>query len=106
MTTPDLARRLVEHPMWTQHVLRGLQWASDPVASSGVIPDLDHPATKGWLLHMLREATGEWDVSVWREDGLWGAGVRVGTLSAIIGVGPTEGAALASALLAAWGGHG
>ena len=65
------------------------------------IPGIAHPATKGWLLHMLREATGTQDAcatwlgSAWRVYGWAGA--------AALGRFTTEGEALAAALLAVWG---
>ena len=69
-------------------------------------PDINHPATKGWLLHMLREATE--DASAWAvSDGeMWSAEADYLEMD-----GPwnfpaaaTEGEALAAALLAVWGG--
>lgn len=63
--------------------------------------DTDHPATKGWMLAMLREATGtqdactSWTGRSWRVYGWIGASA--------LGRFATEGEALAAALLAAWG---
>ncbi len=64
----------------------------------GAVPNLDHPATKGWLLSMLREATGIHDACATWLGGTW----RVIGASAV-GHGATEGEALAAALLAVWG---
>jgi len=73
----------------------------------GTLPDINHPATKGWLLHMLREAVeghafcdlestepDEWRVNAdyLEMDGPWD-----------FPTAPTEGEALAAALLAVWG---
>lgn len=107
----DYARALVEHPMWTQ-------WRKGMVDDAGCVcsvdgikmgkarlPDINHPATKGWLLHMLREATE--DASAWAvSDGeMWSAEADYLEMD-----GPwnfpaaaTEGEALAAALLAVWG---
>lgn len=121
MTAPDLARRLVEHPRWTWQP--GM-YAVDPATLMGVfvvidsmvsneelhahrLPSINHPATKGWLLHMLREATGNhhcharkaFTVAGWC---VIGAGpYRKGALNGEFW--PTEGEALAAALLAVWG---
>lgn len=116
----DYARALVEHPRWrwepgmrasygiaTEIVDYG-DGAPDVRCDSGAggwdwsqhhTPDINHPATKGWLLHMLREATGtqlstHYDVreeigDYWYVSGGYSA--------------PTEGEALAAALLAVWG---
>ena len=69
------------------------------------LPDIDHPATKGWLLHMLREAVGSWDAGTAR--GPHSPWVVVSSVDdrepSTLGMGPTEGAALAAALLAVWG---
>ena len=71
----------------------------------GRLPDINHPATKGWLLHVLREATE--DASAWAvSDGeMWSAEADYLEMD-----GPwnfpaaaTEGEALAAALLAVWG---
>jgi len=59
------------------------------------IPDLSDPATRGCLLEMVREATGDAYTTVDHFcDGDWACGGEYA---------PTEGAALAKALLAAWG---
>lgn len=126
MTAPDLARQLVEHPRWTwqpgmvttHHVE---PYGSKLVASPGIVdfngcpegrqrhgrawwvtPDIDHPATKGWLLHMLREACvcvqlhhDPVDLSVYAE---WVDASGVTHRDWFRGDG-----ALAAALLAAWG---
>lgn len=68
-------------------------------------PDIEHPATRGWLLAMLREAHNDDGADVSLERG-WDNGEPY--FSAVIGDGPhpdapTEGEALARALLAAWG---
>lgn len=67
--------------------------------------DIDHPATKGWLLHLLREAVGSWDAGTAR--GPHSPWVVVSSVDdrepSTLGMGPTEGAALAAALLAVWG---
>lgn len=82
MTAPGLARRLVEHPRWPGFPVgmplsdgdlyirrRGdvthFVYQLDEDADNGVgdinwyrdpLPDLDSPATKGWLLHWLDES--------------------------------------------------
>ena len=67
----------------------------------GTLPDINHPATKGWLLHMLREARGSGLFVGTQEcdDGTW----EVRGWSGLLATGSTEGEALAAALLAAWG---
>lgn len=124
----DYARALVEHPRWrwepgmrasygiaTEIVDYG-DGAPDVRCDSGAggwdwsqhhTLDINHPATKGWLLHMLREAVeghafcdlestepDEWRVNAdyLEMDGPWD-----------FPTAPTEGEALAAALLAAWG---
>ena len=76
------------------------------------VPCLDDPATKGWLLHMLREATGTQDACAMSDGETWNAGdedPKRTTFDADLDdppkwIGyPTEGEALAAALLAAWG---
>ena len=66
------------------------------------IPGIAHPATKGWLLHILREARGDGLFVGTQEcdDGTWEVSRWMG---GPIGTGPTEGEALAAALLAVWG---
>lgn len=129
MTAPsDLARQLVEHPRWTWQPGMVAHWHQDDMVGSFPVvvyetvptrvyivtdegrsfslhpddadlrPDLDHPATKGWLLHMLREATGD-QVDAHSNDGFW----FVSSDGWHYPGHPTEGAALASALLAVWG---
>ena len=63
--------------------------------------DINHPATKGWLLHMLREARGSGLFVGTQEcdDGTW----EVRGWSGLLATGSTEGEALAAALLAVWG---
>ena len=65
------------------------------------VPDINHPATKGWLLHMLREARGSGLFVGTQEcdDGTW----EVRGWSGLLATGSTEGEALAAALLAVWG---
>ena len=107
----DYARALVEHPMWAWHIgmvaERGARVYDIGKGFAGYeAPDINHPATKGWLLHMLREATE--DASAWAvSDGeMWSAEADYLEMD-----GPwnfpaaaTEGEALAAALLAVWGG--
>ena len=64
--------------------------------------DLEHPGTKGWLLHMLREATGTQDACASWLGGEWRLYGWIG--ASALGRFPTEGAALAAALLAVWNG--
>lgn len=88
--------------------------------SDACVPDLDNPATKGWLLAMLREATGSVEVRVerWNDaslmrmrapspyDGPFWQVEAMGPYAHTIVArrdGTTEGEALARALLAAWG---
>lgn len=113
----DLARRLVEHPRWPGDT-PGIQWEccgfvqqhsyEEPPECCGCPnPDIEHPATKGWLLAMLREATGD--------PGLHAAmllpiGNQQPESWATYALCPlptwpfhTEGEALAAALLLVWG---
>ena len=122
----DYARALAEHPKWTwepgmrasygiaTEIVDYGDGAPDVRCDSGAggwdwsqhhTLDINHPATKGWLLHMLREATE--DASAWAvSDGeMWSADADYLEMD-----GPwnfpaaaTEGEALAAALLAAWG---
>ena len=71
----------------------GDEWAT------GAPPDINHPATKGWLLHMLREATGT------QLSTHYDAREEIGDYWYVSGgySAPTEGEALAAALLAVWG---
>jgi len=113
----DLARKLVEHPRWEWHVgmVDGLGEAIETeydadrmrevdLLGGGLLrselPDIDHPATKGWLLAMLRvvyknafaqETSCGWLVF----SGMSGHAIDYDG-------SPTEGEALARALLAAW----
>ena len=101
----DYARALAEHPKWTQ-------WRKGMVDDAGCVcsvdgikmgkarlPDINHPATKGWLLHMLREATGT------QLSTHYDAREEIGDYWYVSGgySAPTEGEALAAALLAVWG---
>jgi hypothetical protein len=108
----DYAGALVEHPMWAWHIgmvaERGARVYDIGKGFAGYeVPDINHPATKGWLLHMLREAVeghafcdlestepDEWRVNAdyLEMDGPWD-----------FPTAPTEGEALAAALLAVWG---
>lgn len=65
------------------------------------VPCLDDPATKGWLLHMLREATGTQDACATWLGGEWRLYGWIG--ASALGRFATEGEALAAALLAVWG---
>ena len=67
----------------------------------GTLPDINHPATKGWLLHMLREATGTQDACATWLGGEWRLYGWIG--ASALGRFATEGEALAAALLAVWG---
>ena len=69
-------------------------------------PDLSSPATKGWLLHMLREATGDryaFASDAVRGGGQWEAFAEGLAASRGQHWQATEGEALAAALLAVWG---
>ena len=122
----DYARALVEHPKWRWEPGMGVKTLHE---SSSVVTawhryygghvhacgptgigdqewdpsdlrlDLDHPATKGWLLHMLREATGT------QLSTHYDAREEIGDYWYVSGgySAPTEGEALAAALLAVWG---
>ena len=102
----DYARALVEHPMWAWHIgmvaERGARVYDIGKGFAGYeVPDINHPATKGWLLHMLREARGSGLFVGTQEcdDGTW----EVRGWSGLLATGSTEGEALAAALLAVWG---
>ena len=71
---------------------------------SDLLPALERPATKGWLLHMLRVAWGDDDgIRVCkRDDGSWVVALTTGGHT-WFHYGATEGEALAAALLAVWG---
>ena len=74
MTATDLARRLVEHPRWCWQPGMAVRPGDTVVAVEGHVvhitdgrsnasflrmdgtPDIDHPATNGWLLHWLDES--------------------------------------------------
>lgn len=103
----DYAKALVEHPRWPK------PWPKPVVDDEGIfahsmrrddaVPNLEHPATKGWLLHMLREAHGDEchpDMCARYDYGHEGVSEHW-----YAGEGPpcaTEGEALAAALLAVW----
>lgn len=118
------ARALVEHPrwrwepgMWTSSgwvraeprvvfdfvspVSGATRIASEESRFHGDLPWLDDPATKGWLLHMLREATGTQDACATWLGGEWRLYGWIG--ASALGRFATEGEALAAALLAVWG---
>lgn len=123
----EYARKLADHPKWTWHpgmAPMGSSGDSEWVYSGpgdsghnyyacgeetapqeffGEIPDPNHPATKGWLTEMLREATLSADIRYYRfsnrpPDRMWDLEVLDETFS-----GATDGEALAKALLHAWG---
>ena len=102
----DYARALVEHPMWAWHIgmvaERGARVYDIGKGFAGYeVPDINHPATKGWLLHMLREATGTQDACATWLGGEWRLYGWIG--ASALGRFATEGEALAAALLAVWG---
>ncbi len=101
----DYARTLVEHPKWTWHIgmvaERGARVYDIGKGFAGYeVPDINHPATKGWLLHMLREATGK-AIYVAQRVGHWA--VYIAGVAARLALVDTEGEALSAALLAVWG---
>ena len=123
----DYARALTEHPKWrwepgmrasygiaTEIVDYG-DGAPDVRCDSGAggwdwsqhhTLDINHPATKGWLLHMLREATGDryaFASDAVRGGGQWEAFAEGLAASRGQHWQATEGEALAAALLAVWG---
>lgn len=131
MDLNTLARQLVEHPRWTWQPgmfsaadMQGRVYAfgdydprfpqaprwhqmsgrilRDGGTRPALRPNLDHPTTKGWLLHMLREATGTQDACASWLGGEWRLYGWIG--ASALGRFPTEGAALAAALLAVWNG--
>ena len=102
----DYARALVEHPMWAWHIgmvaERGARVYDIGKGFAGYeVPDINHPATKGWLLHMLRDATGTQDACATWLGGEWRLYGWIG--ASALGRFATEGEALAAALLAVWG---
>ena len=104
----DYARALVDHPMWAWHIgmvaERGARVYDIGKGFAGYeAPDINHPATKGWLLHMLREATEDASAfcSWWDGPGTWM--VYADGLGSHRDHQATEGEALAAALLAVWG---
>jgi len=102
----DYAGALVEHPRWAWHIgmvaERGARVYDIGKGFAGYeVPDINHPATKGWLLHMLREATGTQDACATWLGGEWRLYGWIG--ASALGRFATEGEALAAALLAVWG---
>ena len=116
----DYARALVEHPKWRWEP--GM-YAVDPATLMGVfvvidsmvsnaerhahrIPGIAHPATKGWLLHMLREVSDFCPYAIRLIDG-FEDGAPVWCVyddhDHLLADARTEGEALAAALLAVWG---
>ena len=107
-----LTQRLVAHPRWRWHI--GMVAESTRVYDVGKcfagyeIPDIHHPSTKGWLLHMLRESGHGASArrSCLQDDApcaeMW-AVIEVDSRHQVLAREPFEGAALASALLAVWG---
>lgn len=69
----------------------------DVAFDADCLPCLNDPATRGWLLAMLREATGCVDLAVVQDGDTWETMPMYGDCYA------TEGEALAAALLAVWG---
>ena len=61
--------------------------------------DINHPASKGWLLHMLRERVPLMEVRQGRMVNAW----MVTDGDRLTFTAATEGEALAAALLAVWG---
>lgn len=108
----DYARQLAAHPRWVWQP--GMVTANghavsqddldDEFSPAGVRPDIHHPATRGWLLHMLREAMGHDLVAcVPHPDGGWIVTADRPGLPDEVSRADTEGDALAAALLAVWG---
>ena len=102
----DYARALVEHPRWAWHIgmvaERGARVYDIGKGFAGYeVPDINHPATKGWLLHVLREATGTQDACATWLGGEWRLYGWIG--ASALGRFATEGDAIAAALLAVWG---
>ena len=123
----DYARALVEHPKWAQVMElessdgmvtlpdrhgRRFVWGngyfpqiSGPSGVRGICDkggwDINHTASKGVLLHMLREATGTQDACASWLGGEWRLYGWIG--ASALGRYATEGEALAAALLAVWG---
>lgn len=102
----DYARALTEHPKWAWHIgmvaERGARVYDIGKGFAGhKVPDINHPATKGWLLHMLRDATGTQDACATWLGGEWRLYGWIG--ASALGRFATEGDALAAALLAVWG---
>ena len=117
----DLARQLTAHPRW--------EWRVGMVTGDGVIArrmhdgsevitggsldtwrdpaalalDIHHPATRGVLLAMLREAHGDW-VACYRIPHTQWAVVDC-EMGETLASGIDEGTALAAALLRVWGVH-
>lgn len=128
----DYARALVEHPKWRWEPGMGANWFQDEMIGTflafvtdaspnrvhivtdrlfslhpndaDLTPALEHPTTKGWLLHMLREALSEGVYATEPAMPMNGQAWAVrGYAGDTVAYGPTEGEALAAALLAAWG---
>ena len=120
----DLARQLTAHPRW--------EWRVGMVTGDGVIArrmhdgsevitggsldtwrdpaalalDIHHPATKGVLLAMLREATEDAGMCAYTRLAGWDTRtMRLEWTSGGSGWHPSEGEALAAALLRVWGAH-
>ena len=87
-------------------VIEGRPILITPGCDDTLTPDIHHPATKGWMLAMLREATGDPGAHVaqmmplGKQHGGWAV---YSTCPLPATAGATEGEALATALLAAWG---
>lgn len=111
-----IAEQLVAHPrftwrvgMVTQHgfAVNEDDMAEHIAAELGPVTarlDINHPATKGHLLAMLREATGDPQATTGKSAHFdtWAAFYGLGDTRALVYL-PTEGEALATALLAVWG---
>ena len=109
-----LAQRLVAHPRWRWQpgmlYTRTMYAYRAPASCEGVtfgaecVPCLDDPATKGWGLAMLREATGAGcyatEPALARDGEEWEVWDYHGS---VLGRGTTEGDAIFSTLLTTWG---
>ena len=74
-------------------------WLRYPLPVRYLTPSINHPATKGWLLHMLREHVPLMEVRQGRLVDAW----MVTDGDRLTFTAATEGEALAAALLAVWG---